>query len=691
MKLSAAEIATLWSPPTEATGDRIERVMARWIDAPSKSFVNPDDPRNLIFGLGKRSDGTWAPIGIDYADLRYVMHITAPMGRGKSEWIKSSLLAGLFKANAGFMAVDCKGTDLVNTTLPLIPLNREKDVTILDLGGTTLTGEDLRASMNLVSPAFGRSLGLRASQLASTVLGIFSTLDSKFDEAVGIKQFANMGVLALLEGEPRATMMHLIRFFGDEDYRAEVCSRIKTMQVKDFWDRRFPEMPEGQKSSLASFERRLDQLLTFPELSAMLVAPGCSIDMRKLMDNRGILLAGIRATEGQIASIAATLLLTQMVLAALSRSNVPEEQRPDWPVIIDEAQIVFGQNPGMAPIMFSQLRAFRIGQVVIHQNLDQLANIMPVLAGNAQNRVILGAELMDATKYGSDYGALGLSKSDFVNMPRFKQQYIKLYGAGNLFAARMLPLAKPLEENPPEPVYVNWKTVRAPATSGRDKEIDAAIDRFKELARVNWDEAVQRLGVLCMRNPASYDAFCARTRAHREAQRQFIINYPGCIPMDPDLPGEKARIMQKENRIRILSALGSGVPKLETEAMQFALLYETRVASERRAEREAAEAEAKKGAKKGGGGGSSRGKAEKAPGAGVIVAEAPAVSGGAAAEEHAGKLAAAPPRTDPLPEQPRPAARRVPTLAEMREERAALLNDRGARREEDGDSRGMEL
>jgi len=67
------------------------------------------------------------------------------------------------------------------------------------------------------------------------------------------------------------------------------------------------------------------------------------------------------------------------------------------------------------------------------------------------------------------------------------------------------------------------------------------------------------------------------------------------------------------------------------------------------------------------------------------------VSGGAAAEEHARKLAAAPPRTDPLPEQPRTAARRVPTLAEMREERAALLNDRGARREEDGDSRGMEL
>jgi hypothetical protein len=673
MILSAAELATLWAPPTAETGDRIERVMARWIDAPSKAFVDENDPNNLIFGLGKRSDGSWAPIGVHYADLRYVMHITAPMGRGKSEWIKSSLLTGLFRAGAGFMAFDCKGTDLVNTTLPLIPLDREKDVTILDLGGTTLTGEDLRASMNLVSPQFGRSLGLRPSQLASTVLGVFNTLDPKFDEAVGIKQFANMGVLALLEGEPRATLMHLIRFFGDEDYRADVCSRVRTMQVKDFWDRRFEAMPDSQKSSLASFERRLDQLLTFPELSAMLVAPGCSIDMRRLMDNRGILLAGIRATEGQIASIAATLLLTQMVLAALSRSNVPEAQRPDWPCIIDEAQIVFGSNPGMAPIMFSQLRGFRIGQVVIHQNLDQLANIMPVLAGNAQNRVILGAELMDAGKYGGDYAALGLTKEDFVNMPLFKQQYIKLYGCGNLFAARMLPPARPLEEDPPEPVYVNWQTVTAPATSGRDKEIDGAIARFRELARVSWDEAVQRLGMLCMQSPAAYDAYCARTRAHREAQRAFIVSYPGCVRMDPELPAEQARLRQKEDRIRILSALGSGVPKLETEAMQWALLMGAREAGERRAARAAEESEAKKAARKTGG-------ARRPSGPALQAADGPGPSGDRGE-------APAVPWTDPLPDQPG----RMPTLAELRAARAARNEERGARREDAGPDLGMSL
>ncbi|MDP9314116.1 MAG: hypothetical protein M3R24_25090, partial [Chloroflexota bacterium] len=648
----------------------------RWIDAPAKAFVNPQDPSNLILGEGKRSDGSWAPIGLHYADLRYVLHITAPMGRGKSEWLRN-MFQGLMNANAGCLMLDCKGTDLVNNSLPLVPLSREGDVTILDLGGTTITGEDLRASMNLMSPIFGRSLGLKFSQQASTVLGVFSTLDSKFDEAVGIKQFANMGMLALLEGEPKATMMHLIRFFGDDDYRAEVIGRVNTMQVKDFWDRRFPEMPEGQKTSLASFERRLDQLLTFPELAAMLVAPGCSIDLRKAMDNRGIVLAGIRATEGQIASIAATLLLTQMTLASLSRSNVPEERRPDWPVVIDEAQIVFGQNPGMAPIIFSQLRAFRIGTVVVHQNLDQLSNIMPVLAGNAQNRVILGSEVLDASKYGGDYGALGLTKEDFINMPRFEQQYIKLYGCGNLFASRMLPMAKPLDEGAPPRVYHNWRTVTAPPANSKDKEIDDAIGRFGELAKVRWDEAVQRLGMLCMKSPAAFDAYCARTRAHRLARRQFILDNPGCIRIDPELSEEQGILQQKDDRIRILSALGSGVPKLETEALQWALLMASREAGEVRKQREEAAAEAKKAARKGGSGGgvSSRSSNAKSEASSPVV-----VDPGAAGANTWDTISLDPPEVE---RAKRTHLAVIPTMDE-------LMANRGRRRDADDRAPGWE-
>lgn len=392
MHLSAAELATLWHLPTADHGDLVERVAARWLPAPANAFIDERDVRQIAMGEARKSDGTWAPVGFSYDRLRFIQWITAPMGRGKSELLRN-ILKGLLKADAGFLALDCKAKDLVNTTLPLIPMSREGDVVLIDLEGSTDTGEDLRVSMNLLSPSLGRSLGVEPSMMASIILGIFATLDPNFSSAVGIQQFANMGMLALLGGESMPTLLHLIRFFGDEDYRAQVCSRLSGayLHVADFWGRRFAEMPETQKNSLASFERRLDRMLSFPELQAMLIAPGCSVDLRKLMDTRGIVLMGISASQGDIATVAITLLLTQLRLAALSRTNVPEANRPDWPIIIDEVQVVANSNADLFKVMLSQFRSMRIGQILVHQGLSQIGGeVMGPLADNAAHRVIFG-------------------------------------------------------------------------------------------------------------------------------------------------------------------------------------------------------------------------------------------------------------------------------------------------------------
>jgi len=560
--LSAAELATLWSPPTARTIDRIDRIPARWLTPPADAFIDPDDPTNLLLGHGLKADSSWAPIGFSYDKLRYVLWATAPMGRGKSVWLQH-LFGGLMRAGAGCMTLDCKGTDLVNDSLPLVPLNREQDVVILNLGGTGVTGEDLRIAMNLLSPRLGASLGVEPSMLASTIMTLFSTLDPNFDQAVGIQQFAKMGLLALLEGEPNATLMHLIKLFGDAGYRAQVMANVENMQVADFWLRRFEEMPETQKSSLASFERRIDMLLTFPELANMLITPDCSINLRHMMDNQGILLAGIKASEGQIAAIAGTLLLTQMTMAALSRTNIPVAERQHWPVIIDEAQIVFGQNPGMAAVMFSQLRAFHIGQVVVHQNIGQLPpEVLTPLAGNAQYRVILGSEADDAGRYGTQYRAQGVNAGDFTMMERFQHQYFKFLGT-NLFSSRMLPMPQPVAEEPPPPVDADWRTVQAPTTSAEDQAFDELQAELRSLlhenTRATRQQAVKRLGTIVQQRPDRYAAYCARTAAHRQTQRQFILDNPGCIS-------------DKGQRIHILSALVAGRPRLESAALQYALL-----------------------------------------------------------------------------------------------------------------------
>jgi hypothetical protein len=140
----------------------------------------------------------------------------------------------------------------------------------------------------------------------------------------------------------------------------------------------------------------------------------------------------------------------------------------------------------------------------------------------------------------------------------------------------------------------NQHTALAPdvvARTADDRRFDEALAHFKELAVRDSNIAIQRLGQLAMRDSAAYDAYCARTKAHRTAQRQFILDHPGCIP-------------NKDQRIRTLSALRLGVPRIETQALQWALLMQAREAAEARAARETAGKDAKKGGK---------GKGAKAP------------------------------------------------------------------------------
>jgi len=612
--LSVAEVATLWQPPASVLGSRVARVPSRWIDAPVSAYSDPTNADMIELGQGVRSDGSLAPIGIDYRDFRYIAHITAPMGRGKSEYLRV-IFKQLMRANAPMMMLDCKGTDLVVNSIPLIPIDREPDVTILELGGSMITGEDMRPAMNLLSPTVAASLGLDASKLASTLIQIFSLLDPRFKDAPSIQNFANNAMLGLIEGDPAGTFQHMSRLFSDDAYREALCTRIKNPSVRDFWERRYPLMEASEVAPLKGFERRIDRMLSYPELAAMLVAPGCSIDLRRIMDNKGILLCGIKATEGPIAAIGTMFLLMQLQLAALSRSNVPEDRRPDFPVFIDEAQIVFKDNADLAEVMFSQFRAFRVGTVIVHQNMGQLpSQVMSTLSGNAQTRVILGAMQADAQQYASAYGQ-GLTADDFTGMERFHTQYMAVMNSP-LFAAQMPKLVSPLDEDLPPPVYVNWQTVSAPARNDQERATDELIRYFGELARYDRDQAIKRLSSLPLH---AYDAYCARTKMHRLAQWSFIVDNPGCIGADATLSHHKARDKQKEKRIRTLNALRNYIPRIETEALQYRLLFEVQQSEIRQAAKADEAAAAKKAAKKGGGAGGKPAAQMAAPVADMVI------------------------------------------------------------------------
>jgi hypothetical protein len=590
MTLSIPEITELWRLASPEIADLIQKVAARWIAPPNDAFIDVSDKRYIQLGWGRKSDGSWAPIGLRHDALRFVAWITAAMGRGKSEYLKN-IFKQLLSAGIGFFALDCKGLDLINDTIPLIPLAMEGKVAIFDMEGMQVNGDHLVPAMNLLAPEFGRSLGITPDVQASALLNFFAALDPYFEQSPAMQNFAKMALLALIEGERRATMQHVQRFLEDETYRAQVCAVITNEPVKDFWLGRFPEMSATDKGPLTALKRRLDLLLAYPALAAMTVAPRCSINLRELMDQGGILLAGMSAKDGEVVKIGATLLVVQAIMAGLSRTNASGDEdadgfcpaRPDFHLFIDEAHMILNGNGSLARALLSQLRAMRLGIVVVNQVMGQFGEQLLSDLRGVQYRVILGAEMEDATIYASDYKALGLTKEDFLYMEKHKHQRLKFLGLDRLFSAKMLGRVTKLQEPPPAPVYENWRTIQAPARSDEERRLDGAIQWFKALYVLNPNGAIRKLGQLCLADPDAYQVYCERTRAHRQAQRAFILRNPGAIP-------------DKAQRIRTLSALWVGVPVLETRALQWALLEQARQA---RAERAAAE-ESEKGSKRGG-------------------------------------------------------------------------------------------
>lgn len=584
MIVSPDDLSGIWMLPNDSISG-LERLTARWLPVPASLFIDPDHPQALLIGEGRRQDSTWAPVGFPYDMLRFPMWITAPMGRGKSVLL-ITMLRSLLRAGAGFLFMDCKAGDMIPSVLAQIPLDREGDVIVVTTTGSQATGTDMRVAINLLWPSLRETLRLEADVVASQFIGILATLDSNLMRSPGMMQFAQMSLLALLHGEPRPTVAHLARFFADESYRSEICERLtdpSLMHVRDFWERRFPSLPSSQLSSIPALERRLDRLTTSPLLQPMMIAQGCSIDLRRIMDTGRILLMGVTGGDGEETRVIVSLLLQQLVLAALSRSTIPESERRDWPIFVDEVQIIAQANEQILQVMLSQLRSMRIGQCYVHQGMGQLPkSVLSVLQDNAQNRIIMGSEANDAQAFARLYGAgQRLTPTDFANLevhPRHGYAmhiYAKTVGTG-LWSVRPLPPPPPVDDPPYPPVYLPWQSIRAPARSAADQSYDDLYEQVTAAASLS-DKVALLLPLLEHPDPELFAGYCRRTAAHRAAQRQVILDHPGIIPEDPTISDPTQRALErKRRRIQILSDLEAALPREETAALATAIFAQRR-------------------------------------------------------------------------------------------------------------------
>jgi len=175
--------------------------------------------------------------------------------------------------------------------------------------------------------------------VASGLMGVFKKIWPDV-WSPRMEYILNNTILALLD-YPGSTMLGVNRMMSDKDYRKMVYPKIKDPVVKSFWINEFDTWEDRfRKEAVAAIQNKVGQFLSSYVIRHIVGQSKSTIDMRDIMDNKKILIVNL--SKGRIGEDAMRLLggmiVTKIQLAAMGRVDMPEEERKDFYLYVDEFQ-----------------------------------------------------------------------------------------------------------------------------------------------------------------------------------------------------------------------------------------------------------------------------------------------------------------------------------------------------------------
>jgi type IV secretory pathway TraG/TraD family ATPase VirD4 len=303
--------------------------------------------------------GAETPFGIAQADRRNHLYFLGKTGVGKTTALRN-LIAQDIDAGLGVGVIDPHG-DLAEELLNVIPPWRTEDVVYFNPAD-----RDFPVGLNVL-----HSFPEGQSHLAAS--GIVAALKNIWSSSWGarLEYFLYATVAALVECE-NTTLLGVQRMLTDKHYRRWVVKQVKDPMVRSFWQNEFDSYnSQFVAEAVSPILNKVGQLFMSPLLRNVLGQVRSKIDCRFMMDNRRIFIANL--SKGKLGEdkshLLGALLVHQFQLAALSRADVPEHERNDFNLVVDEFQNFASDS--FAGIL-SEARKYRLCLTLSHQFMNQL-------------------------------------------------------------------------------------------------------------------------------------------------------------------------------------------------------------------------------------------------------------------------------------------------------------------------------
>lgn len=312
-------------------------------------------------------------VGISREDRRLHTGIVGRTGMGKSGLLQNMILHDLHSGE-GLTFIDPHG-DVVDGLLDYVPRNRIEDVIYINP-----TDNEYPIPLNPLDLADRTQKHLLAS-------GLMSIFEKLFGHTWQVRQehIARSAVLTLLESGDQHSLLDVYRLLTDWRYRKSIVSRVRDPMLDGFWRYEFRKLTaQGRGEAFTPLLNKLGPFLTYPLVRKIVGHSKNTFAFRDVMDSGRIVLVNL--SKGQlgedVSSFLGSLIVLNLHLAALSRSDVPESTRLDHYLYLDEAAS-FTSTRQTFEAMLSESRKYRLSLIIAFQYLDQFEeDIRAALFGN---------------------------------------------------------------------------------------------------------------------------------------------------------------------------------------------------------------------------------------------------------------------------------------------------------------------
>lgn len=301
-------------------------------------------------------------------DRRRHLYIIGQTGTGKSTLLLEMMRQDM-EQGEGVGIVDPHG-DLAEKILAIVPPNRIEDVVYFNPADIQ---RPIGLNMLEYEPSFPESKTFVVNEMLEIFEKLYNLKATGFGGPVFEQYMRNALLLVMDDPETGNTLLEVPRVLSDPKFRKLKLSKCKNIVVRNFWE--LEAEKAGGEMALANIvpyiTSKMNIFIANDLVRPIIAQQKSTIDFREVIDTNKILVVNL--SKGRLGEINSYLLgmiiIGKLLLAAYSRTDIPEEERKDFFLYIDEFHNVTTKTITNA---LAEVRKFRLNLILAHQYIGQL-------------------------------------------------------------------------------------------------------------------------------------------------------------------------------------------------------------------------------------------------------------------------------------------------------------------------------